>query len=234
MLSVVTGNPSDHRRRDDHRSAMPTSITFTGSVRVGKYIADKAGYKPHRARARRQRSADRHGGRRPRQGGRARRRRARPRTPASAARRSSASWWSRSVADAFAELRAGEGEEAQGRRPDGPGDRRRHRDPRARRRSCSSAASTMRSQQGREAAARQRPAAARCIPPTVVDHVPPDMRAGARGDVRPGDPDHPLSGRHRRGDPHLELAPPTACRPASAPTGSTTSPASSTSWRSAP
>ena len=34
-------------------------------------------------------------------------------------------------------------------------------------------------------------------PPTVVDHVPLRLRTGARGDVRPGDPDHPLPGRHR-------------------------------------
>ena len=44
MLSVVTGNPSDigdAMITDPHADL----ITFTGSVRVGKYIADKAGYK---------------------------------------------------------------------------------------------------------------------------------------------------------------------------------------------
>ena len=29
------------------------------------------------------------------------------------------------------------------------------------------------------------------LPPTVVDHVPYDLRTGARGDLRAGDPDHP-------------------------------------------
>ena len=31
------------------------------------------------------------------------------------------------------------------------------------------------------------------------------MRTGARGNVRPGDPDHPLPERHRGGDPHFEF-----------------------------
>jgi putative phosphonoacetaldehyde dehydrogenase len=44
MLSVITGNPSDigDAMIVDPRADL---ITFTGSVRVGKYIADKAGYK---------------------------------------------------------------------------------------------------------------------------------------------------------------------------------------------
>ncbi len=44
MLSVVTGNP---RTMGDAMIADPHAdvVTFTGSVRVGKYIADKAGYK---------------------------------------------------------------------------------------------------------------------------------------------------------------------------------------------
>ena len=44
MLSVVTGSPSDI---GDEMIVNPKIdlITFTGSVRVGKYIADKAGYK---------------------------------------------------------------------------------------------------------------------------------------------------------------------------------------------
>ena len=44
MLSVVTGNPST---MGDAMITDPDAdlITFTGSVRVGKYIADKAGYK---------------------------------------------------------------------------------------------------------------------------------------------------------------------------------------------
>ena len=44
MLSVVTGNPSDigdAMITDPHADL----VTFTGSVRVGKYIAEKAGYK---------------------------------------------------------------------------------------------------------------------------------------------------------------------------------------------
>ena len=44
MLSVVTGNPSHHGRCDDHRPGCDL-ITFTGSVKVGKYIAEKAGYR---------------------------------------------------------------------------------------------------------------------------------------------------------------------------------------------
>ncbi len=44
MLSVVTGNPST---MGDSMITDPAAdlITFTGSVRVGKYIADKAGYR---------------------------------------------------------------------------------------------------------------------------------------------------------------------------------------------
>ena len=44
MLSVITGNPNDigDAMITDPRADL---ITFTGSVRVGKYIADKAGYK---------------------------------------------------------------------------------------------------------------------------------------------------------------------------------------------
>ena len=44
MLSVITGNPSDigDAMIVDPRADL---ITFTGSVRVGKYIAEKAGYK---------------------------------------------------------------------------------------------------------------------------------------------------------------------------------------------
>ncbi len=44
MLSVVTGNPrtmGDAMITDPHADV----VTFTGSVKVGKYIADKAGYK---------------------------------------------------------------------------------------------------------------------------------------------------------------------------------------------
>ena len=44
MLSVITGNPSDI---GDAMITDPSAdlITFTGAVRVGKYIAEKAGYK---------------------------------------------------------------------------------------------------------------------------------------------------------------------------------------------
>ena len=51
---------------------------------------------------------------------------------------------------------------------------------------------------GRQAAARQRPQG-RAV---SADRGRPRalrLRAGARGDLRPGDPDHPLSERHRRG-----------------------------------
>ena len=44
MLSIVTGNPrtmGDAMITDPHADL----VTFTGSVRVGKYIAEKAGYK---------------------------------------------------------------------------------------------------------------------------------------------------------------------------------------------
>ena len=86
MLSVVTGNPGT---MGDAMITDPDAdlVTFTGSVRVGKYIADKAGYKRLVLGAGRQRSPDRHGRRRSRQGGRPGDRRERPRTRASAARR---------------------------------------------------------------------------------------------------------------------------------------------------
>ncbi len=49
MLSVTTGNPSDigDAMIVDPRADL---VTFTGSVRVGKYIAEKAGYGLHRPR----------------------------------------------------------------------------------------------------------------------------------------------------------------------------------------
>jgi acyl-CoA reductase-like NAD-dependent aldehyde dehydrogenase len=55
MLSVVTGNPNS---MGDAMITDPDAdlITFTGSVRVGKHIATRAGYKRPRARTRRQRS----------------------------------------------------------------------------------------------------------------------------------------------------------------------------------
>ena len=86
MLSVVTGNP---RTMGDAMITDPDCdlITFTGSVRVGKYIAEKAGYRRLVLELGGNDPLDRHGGRRSRQGGRARGRRARRRIPASVARR---------------------------------------------------------------------------------------------------------------------------------------------------
>ena len=103
------------------------------------------------------------------------------------------------VADEFVELAAREGEEAEGRRPDGPGDRRRHGHPRGRGASSFERRVDDAVSEGRQAAARQRPARARSIRRPWSITSPVRLRAGARGDLRPGDPDHPLSERHRRG-----------------------------------
>jgi acyl-CoA reductase-like NAD-dependent aldehyde dehydrogenase len=83
--AVGRDGQSAHHGRCHDRRPNADIVTFTGSVKVGKYIAEKAGYKRLGARARRQRPADRHGGRRPRQGRPSWPCRARPRTRDSAA-----------------------------------------------------------------------------------------------------------------------------------------------------
>ena len=85
----------------------------------------------------------------------------------------------------------------------------------------------------RRASARQRPQGS-ALSADGRRQVPYRTRTGVRGDLRPRHPDHPRSERHRRGHPHLEFDRLSACRPASARTGSTASRASSTGSRSAP
>ena len=170
MLSVITGNPSDigdAMITDPHADL----ITFTGSVRVGKYIADKAGYKRlvlelggndplivmedadlDKAAELAVAGATKNSGQRCTAVKRIivvdkRRRRLR-------------------------RARAGQGEEAQGRRSARSRDRCRHGDPRARRDAVPEPRQRGRGQARRQAAARQRPPGA-LFPPTVVDHVDP-------------------------------------------------------------
>ena len=194
MLSVVTGNPST---MGDAMITDPDCdlITFTGSVKVGKYIADKAGYRRivlelggndplivmedadlDKAAELAVTGATKNSGQR-----------------CTAVKRILVV---EKVADEFSKLVLDEGEEAQSRRSDGPGDRCRHRDPRGRReelraprRRCGA--------EGREAPARQQPAG-RALSADGGRSRAVRLRTGARGDVRAGHPDHPLPGRHRR------------------------------------
>ena len=102
MLQVVTGDPreiADELLTHRHVEL----ITFTGGVSIGKYIAAQCRLPAHRARAGRQRPADRDGRRRPGQGVATWRCRVRTRTPASAAPRSSACWCTRRWPSEFTE-----------------------------------------------------------------------------------------------------------------------------------
>ena len=130
MLSVVTGNPST---MGDAMITDPDCdlITFTGSVKVGKYIADKAGYRRivlelggndplivmedadlDKAAELAVTGATKNSGQR-----------------CTAVKRILVVEQGRGR---VFQAGARQGEEAEGRRPDGPGDRCRHRDPRGR------------------------------------------------------------------------------------------------------
>ncbi len=202
MLSVITGNPSDigDAMIVDPRADL---VTFTGSVRVGKYIAEKAGYKRivlelggndplivmedadlDKAAELAVAGATKNSGQR-----------------CTAVKRILVV---DKVADAFVEQVLAKAKKLKRRRSAGSRDRCRHGDPRARRHAVRATAS-----------ARPSPSTARKLlhgndrqgalfPPTVVDHVDPQCRAGARGDVRARDPDHPREG-HRPRDPGLQL-----------------------------
>ena len=229
MLSVVTGNPStmgDAMITDPARR--PRHLHGLGQGRQAH--RRDGGLQAPRARARRQRSADRHGGRRPRQRGRARRP-GRDQELGPALHGGEAHPRREERRGRIQRARAGEGEEAQIRRPDGPGDRCRHRHQRALGGAVRGAASTMPSRRARGSCTATN-ATARCSGRPSSTDVPLRLRARARGDLRPGDPDHPLPGRHRRASSGSRTRRPMACRPASAPTVSTTSPASSPSSRS--
>ena len=197
MLSVVTGNPSD---MGDAMITDPDCdlITFTG-LGAGRQVHRRQGrLPPHRAGARRQRSADRHGGRRPRQGGRARRagatknsgqrctavkrilvvdkRRRRLRrscvlAKAQASSRPATRWTPRPTSAPSSTSGAATALRA-------PRQRRRRKGARS---SCTATTARARSI--------RRPWSTTCRL---------RLRTRARGDVRPGDPDHPLSERHRR------------------------------------
>ena len=193
MLSVVTGNPST---MGDAMITDPDCdlITFTGSVKVGKYIADKAGYRRivlelggndplivmedadlDKAAELAVTGATKNSGQR-----------------CTAVKRILVV---EKVADEFSKLVLAKAKKLKAGDPMDPatdvgtviheGAAKIVRAPRRRR-----------GREGREAAARQQPAgralsADRGRPRAVR------LRAGARGDVRPGDPDHPLPGRHR-------------------------------------
>ena len=188
MLSVVTGLPAEI---GDEMIVNPNIdlITFTGSVGVGKYIAAKAGYR---------RMVLELGGNDPlivmedadtRQGGgtrgRGRHQEFRP-----ALHGGQAHHRRREGRGRVRSGRAGQGEEAQGRRPGRPGrSMSAPSSPRAPPR-CSSAGSNDAVAKGRQASARQQPRG-RALPADRRRPCAVRLRAGARGDVRPGHPDHP-------------------------------------------
>ena len=181
MLSIVTGNPrtmGDAMITDPHADI----VTFTGSVKVGKYIAEKAGYKRlvlelggndplivmedadlDKAAELAVQGATKNSGQR-----------------CTAVKRILVV---EKVADKFVEAGAGQGQEAQERRSDGP------------RRPTSAPSSTSARRACFEARVNDAVAKGAKLlhgndrkgalyPATVVDHVPYDVRAGARGDVR--------------------------------------------------
>ncbi len=171
MLSVVTGNPST---MGDAMITDPDCdlITFTGSVKVGKYIADKAGYRRivlelggndpiivmedadlDKAAELAVTGATKNSGQR-----------------CTAVKRILVV---NKVADEFSEARARQGEEAESRRSDGPGDRRRHRDPRRRREVVRAPRRRRRLRRARSCCTATTGEGA-LYPPTVVDHVPYD------------------------------------------------------------
>ena len=230
MLSVITGNPSDigdAMITDPHADL----ITFTGSVRVGKYIADKAGYKRlvlelggndplivmedadlDKAAELAVAGATKNSGQR-----------------CTAVKRIIVV---ESVADAFVERVLAKAKKLKAGDPLDP-----ETDVGT---VIHERAATLFQNRVSEAVAKHGAKLLhgndRTRRALSADRGRPrrsDLRAGARGDVRPGDPDHPRQG-HRPRDQKCPTAPPTACPPASAPIASTTSRASSTSCRSAP
>ena len=154
MLSIVTGNPrtmGDAMITDPHADI----VTFTGSVKVGKYIAEKAGYKRlvlelggndplivmedadlDKAAELAVQGATKNSGQR-----------------CTAVKRILVV---ESVADKFVEAGAGQGAQAEERRSHGPRHRHRHRHPRARGAPLRGARQRC-GREGRQAAARQRP-----------------------------------------------------------------------------
>ena len=201
MLSVVTGNPST---MGDAMITDPDCdlITFTGSVRVGKYIAEKAGYRRivlelggndplivmedadlDKAAELAVTGATKNSGQR-----------------CTAVKRILVV---EKVADEFSKLVLEKAKKLKAGDPMDPatdvGTVIHEGAAKSFERRVVDAVG-----EGREAAARQRPAG-RALSADRGRSRAVRLRAGARGDLRPGDPDHPLPERHRRGDPHLQL-----------------------------
>ena len=201
MLSIVTGNPAtmgDAMITDPHADI----VTFTGCVRVGKYIADKAGYKRlvlelggndplivmedadlDKAAELAVQGATKNSGQR-----------------CTAVKRILVV---ESVADGFAEIVLAKARKLKCGDPMDPETdvgtvihERAARQFEARVNAAVEEGASLLHGNDRKGA---------LYPPTVVDHVPYECRAGARGDLRAGHPHHPLPGRHRGGHPHLEL-----------------------------
>ena len=225
MLSIVTGNP---RTMGDAMITDPRAdiVTFTGSVTVGKYIAGKAGYKRlilelggndplivmedaelDAAAELAVQGATKNSGQR-----------------CTAVKRVLVE----EIADKFAELVLLKARAR--RRPDGSEHGYRHRDPRARRPPVRGRNDAV-TKGAKLLLGNDRKGA--LYPATVVDHVPPAcalVREETFGPVLPiircpNDVAAVI---------RIANATPTACRRAYAPTDSTTSRASSMSWRSAP
>ncbi len=201
MLSVVTGNPST---MGDSMITDPDCdlITFTGSVRVGKYIADKAGYRRivlelggndplivmddadlEKAAELAVQGATKNSGQR-----------------CTAVKRILVV---DKVADEFSKLVLAKAKKLKSGDPMDPGDRYRHRDPRE----CREILRAPRQRCGRERRsppARQR-SARRALSGDGCGQGPIRLRVGTRGNVWPGDPDDPLPERYCGGDPHLQF-----------------------------
>ena len=153
------------------------------------------------ARARRQRSDHRDGGRRPRGSGGARRRRARTRTPASAARRSSACSCTRRSPIASSSCCS--------RRPRAWT----YGDPMDPAIDMGTVIDEAAAQSFEARSTRRSRGGAKLLhgnvrrgalySPTVLDHVTPEMTLVQVRDLRPGLAGDPLRG-HRRGDPHRQ------------------------------
>ena len=222
--SVVTGDPreiadeliTNARRRPRHLHRR----------RRDRQVHRRQGGLPaHRARARRQRPDHRDGRRRPRRGLDARGA-GLVQELGPALHRGQADAGARGGRRRFTERVVAKTKAWTLRRPGRPQRRHGHRHRRGR--GAPVRGARQRGGRAGRAPARRQPARRRAL---FADRARPRAArddAGARGDLRPGLADHPLR-RHRRGDPRSPTAPPTACRRRCAPTGSTTSPASSPS-----
>ena len=201
MLSVVTGNPST---MGDAMITDPDCdlITFTGSVKVGKYIAEKAGYRRivlelggndplivmedadlDKAAELAVAGATKNSGQR-----------------CTAVKRILVV---EKVADEFSRLVLEKAKKLKSGDPMDPDDRRRHGDPRRCRQAVRTAGRRRGREGGRSAPRQQKDRCA--IRPDGCRQGALRLRACAPGDLWPGHSDHTLPQRHRGSHSHLEF-----------------------------